>query len=322
MDSAEVLSLLLFVCGMIVLIYGSIIFTLEQGTYTVNANYPTGAYLRNNVYDNTLEESPFKGSLYGMYWAVVTMTTVGYGDIVATSPAGRFVSCLAALTGLLILALPISVLGNNFNMEYSAFFSHQKKLRKRKMEEASKKLLAKKIARERNLNSIAEAEKIVQEIMDSQGRLPTQDEIVWHRPKTQEELDGLVWKPPQKGFVVEEEEEEEEVKPVGMAALLIDDDDEDEEGALTQSGALKPKELDAVSWRSKHSQAEMTNDKANVSLFEKRVKHVANMNEAQKILLCNELVSANKLLLARSHVLSSKCEELSECVLDVVKSSK
>jgi hypothetical protein len=43
------------------------------------------------------------------------MCNVGYGDIVPTTEGGRLLACLFMYCGVLIFALPISVLGNNFD---------------------------------------------------------------------------------------------------------------------------------------------------------------------------------------------------------------
>lgn len=45
-----------------------------------------------------------------LYWATVTLTTVGYGDICPVTDIGRFVSMLSSLFGVAVIALPSGVI--------------------------------------------------------------------------------------------------------------------------------------------------------------------------------------------------------------------
>lgn len=49
-----------------------------------------------------------------MYWAVVTMATVGYGDVTPVTVVGKFLTMLVALSGVMVLALPTAILGSGF----------------------------------------------------------------------------------------------------------------------------------------------------------------------------------------------------------------
>lgn len=48
------------------------------------------------------------------YFVTVTMTTVGYGDQIPVSEIGRFVAMAAMLFGSFFMAMPLAIIGNNF----------------------------------------------------------------------------------------------------------------------------------------------------------------------------------------------------------------
>lgn len=99
---------------LLVMIFGTIVFALERGEFTVSELYPDGAYLRWNVQRTEKEVSPFISLASSMWYALVSITTVGYGDIVPTSVAGRAVGAILLLLSFVVISLPITVLGEAF----------------------------------------------------------------------------------------------------------------------------------------------------------------------------------------------------------------
>lgn len=55
-------------------------------------------------------EPTFSSFFDALYWATVTLTTVGYGDLCPVTNLGRFISMLSSLFGVAIIALPSGVI--------------------------------------------------------------------------------------------------------------------------------------------------------------------------------------------------------------------
>ena len=111
--ASEALQLLVFFSILGIIFFASLSFFLEEGVFTLDSVNGKGYYIRLDS-TNHDERSPYESIPLSMYWAVVTMCTVGYGDLAPTSDGGRVVACICMYVGLLVFALPISVIGSNF----------------------------------------------------------------------------------------------------------------------------------------------------------------------------------------------------------------
>jgi len=114
--SAQPLGMLLFVMLIGVIVFSSAIYYAERGT----PDPVTGRLVRADG-----KPSPYSSIVQSSWWAIITMTTVGYGDDYPVTTAGKLIAAFTSLTGVLVLAIPITVISTNFSEEYN-------KLRKQK----------------------------------------------------------------------------------------------------------------------------------------------------------------------------------------------
>ena len=97
--SSHELLLLLLILLIPVVIFSSLVHTVES------------ALNEDTYYFRSIPET--------FWWCLITMTTVGYGDLVPQTWAGKCIGGICAICGILIVALPISVIGSNFSLYYA-----------------------------------------------------------------------------------------------------------------------------------------------------------------------------------------------------------
>lgn len=68
--------------------------------------------------EGTRPNSQFSNIPNSIYWAIVTMTTVGYGDITPATALGKFLSALVMLIGYTIIAVPTGIVSVSMMKEY------------------------------------------------------------------------------------------------------------------------------------------------------------------------------------------------------------
>lgn len=88
---------LIFLSSVLVLvtIFGALIFLIENGSNPAFSSIPKS-----------------------VYWAIVTITTVGYGDISPITPFGQFISAVVMMMGYAILAVPTGIVSVELNEAY------------------------------------------------------------------------------------------------------------------------------------------------------------------------------------------------------------
>eukprot|EP01129_Flabellula_baltica_P006055 TRINITY_DN2234_c0_g1_i2.p1 TRINITY_DN2234_c0_g1~~TRINITY_DN2234_c0_g1_i2.p1 ORF type:complete len:409 (+),score=76.08 TRINITY_DN2234_c0_g1_i2:56-1228(+) len=109
--SAGAFLLLVFSITVTVTLFGTIMFYAEQTRSVFNETEKVWYY-------DDGEVSPFQNIPSGFWWAIVTITTVGYGDLYPYSEVGRIVASVLMVFGILVLVFPLTIIGSNFSEVY------------------------------------------------------------------------------------------------------------------------------------------------------------------------------------------------------------
>lgn len=88
-------------------------------------------YVEINYKDSNFDTIPI-----GFWWALITITTVGYGDIYPRTTGGYLVGAACALCGTVIMALTIPILSNNFTLYYTHSRTRDRATVKEKLRES------------------------------------------------------------------------------------------------------------------------------------------------------------------------------------------
>lgn len=134
--STTALSVLVFLLGMGVVLFSSALFyvekmscpeledlslaeaTLYHGECADDFNRGWSPSL--NSLCCTEESSPndFPSAVSAFWWSLVTMTSVGYGEVYPRTTMGKLVGFVAMLAGMVLIALPVAIVGQKFQDVY------------------------------------------------------------------------------------------------------------------------------------------------------------------------------------------------------------
>ena len=88
----------------------------KKSLYTVCA-LAIGYILVSALIIFNVEPETFNNFFDAVYWATVSLTTVGYGDIYTVSVAGRVITMISAVLGIAIVALPAGIITAGYMQE-------------------------------------------------------------------------------------------------------------------------------------------------------------------------------------------------------------
>eukprot|EP00659_Diplonema_papillatum_P010736 gene10736-16532_t len=133
--STEGLYLMLFLVMISTIMFSSALYFVER-EYSYYDKRTKRWYVSRPDWENGVypEESPFQSVAHTFWWALVTLTTVGYGNEVPRSAAGKAVAVCTMLCGTLVIAFPMVIIGQNFQEMYAA---HCRKLRAKEKKRAA-----------------------------------------------------------------------------------------------------------------------------------------------------------------------------------------
>ncbi|XP_069135316.1 potassium voltage-gated channel protein Shaw-like [Argopecten irradians] len=97
-SSLRMLSLLLICFAVFSILFGSLMYSFE-------------------IFSNDTFENVF----ISVWWALITMTTVGYGDEYPKTPQGYVLGSITTMFGVVLIAMPIAILSTNFATYYGCY---------------------------------------------------------------------------------------------------------------------------------------------------------------------------------------------------------
>ncbi|KAM6927405.1 A-type voltage-gated potassium channel KCND3-like [Xenentodon cancila] len=141
---ASELGFLLFSLTMAIIIFATVMFYAEKGS----------------------SSSKFTSIPASFWYTIVTMTTLGYGDMVPKTIAGKIFGSICSLSGVLVIALPVPVIVSNFSRIY-----HQNQRADKRRAQKKARLARIRIAKSGSANAFLQSKHngLINELLELTG---------------------------------------------------------------------------------------------------------------------------------------------------------
>ncbi|XP_028854247.1 potassium voltage-gated channel subfamily D member 3-like [Denticeps clupeoides] len=141
---ASELGFLLFSLTMAIIIFATVMFYAEKGS----------------------SSSKFTSIPASFWYTIVTMTTLGYGDMVPKTIAGKIFGSICSLSGVLVIALPVPVIVSNFSRIY-----HQNQRADKRRAQKKSRMTRIRIAKKGSSNAYLQSKHngLMNELLDLTG---------------------------------------------------------------------------------------------------------------------------------------------------------
>ncbi|XP_040015582.1 potassium voltage-gated channel subfamily D member 3-like [Xiphias gladius] len=141
---ASELGFLLFSLTMAIIIFATVMFYAEKGS----------------------SSSKFTSIPASFWYTIVTMTTLGYGDMVPKTIAGKIFGSICSLSGVLVIALPVPVIVSNFSRIY-----HQNQRADKRRAQKKARLARIRIAKSGSANAFLQSKRngLLNELLELTG---------------------------------------------------------------------------------------------------------------------------------------------------------
>ena len=101
------------------------VFKKQKDSLLVVCAFAIGYILVSALVMFNAEPETFETMYDAIYWATISLTTVGYGDVYATTSIGKFITMVSAILGIAIVALPAGIIIAGYQDELNEMKSNE-----------------------------------------------------------------------------------------------------------------------------------------------------------------------------------------------------